>query len=94
MATQRLVDKVRRDFSPTEAASVLELLDQLGNYGEQPDPDGRERVQAAIVLFADGDTRQFLQALALAQADWRDVLVAGGLAHEDWPNRLAHALGS
>jgi hypothetical protein len=94
MATQRLVDKIRRDFSSKEADTVLELLDELGTYGGELDDDQHERVQAAIVLFANGDSRRFLQALAWAEGDWRDALVQGELAHEDWPERLARALGS
>jgi hypothetical protein len=34
-----------RDFSPKETETVLELLDELGNYGEPPYEVGRERIQ-------------------------------------------------
>lgn len=47
-----------------------------------------ERVQAAIVLLADGDIHRLRQALDLAVTAWRDQLVAAGLASEDWPARL------
>jgi hypothetical protein len=91
--TERLVRRVRRDFAPAEAETVLGLLDGLGEYAMSLDPAGRERVQTAVVLLADGDSRALLDALALAQTDWRDVLVAGGLAHGDWPERVSEALG-
>jgi len=51
-----------------------------------------ERVQAAIVLLADGDIHRLRQALDLAATAWRDQLVAAGLASEDWPARLDYEL--
>jgi hypothetical protein len=90
MATQRLIAQVQRDFAPSEADTVLELLSELGD--DEIDGQDPERIQAAIVLFAEGDSRRFLSALALAKLDWRDALVVGGLAHADWPERLDNAL--
>jgi hypothetical protein len=94
VVSRRLVDKVRRDFSPTEADTVLELLDESAGWAGDLNEAGRERIQAAIVLAADGDSRRLLWALALADLDWRDVLLAGGLAEGDWLERLAEALRS
>ncbi|MBM7774575.1 hypothetical protein JOD54_004779 [Actinokineospora baliensis] len=54
---------------------------------------GTERVQAAIVLLADGDMARLRDALALSVVDWRDVLVGASLADEDWPSRLDRELG-
>jgi hypothetical protein len=84
--SRRLAERARRDFSAREANTVLELLSSL----EQDEDDGlgSERVQAAVLILAAGDSRRFLSALALAQEDWRDVLVASGLADDDWPHRL------
>jgi hypothetical protein len=64
---------------------MLELMIDLCRYDAEEEP---ERIQAAVVLLAGGDSRRFLSA-----ADWRDVLVAAGLAGADWRDRLAVALG-
>jgi hypothetical protein len=56
-------------------------------------PEGAERVLAAFVLLADGDSQELLSAAALALRDWRDVLMGAGLANENWRNRLAEMLG-
>jgi hypothetical protein len=93
--TTRLERRIRRGFSePGSAHGVLQLLAKL------PDRAGydqrilnSERVQAAIVLLADGDIPRLRQALELAMTDWRDVLVAAGLADENWPQRLDEELG-
>jgi hypothetical protein len=90
MGTQRLLDRIRRDFSPREAEAVIALLDELDDH--DGDEIGLERVQAAVVILARGDSRRFLAAAALATRDWRDVLVAAGLHHEDWQDRLTEAL--
>jgi len=87
--TGRLVGKVRRDFPAADADTVLVLLESAGAGLEG---SGRERVQAAVVLLADGDGWRLLDALTLAQQDWRDVLVAAGLAEADWPERMARLL--
>ena len=91
MLTERLVAKVRRDFPAAEAETVLVMLESAG---EGPDDSGRERVQAAVVVLADGDSGRFLDALALAGRDWRDVLVAAELAEADWRERVARLLES
>jgi hypothetical protein len=92
--THRLEQRIRADFpQPGSAAGVLGLLADLprqAGYGE--DMLASERVQAAIVLYADGDITRLHQMLDLAKSDWRDVLVDGGLANADWPQRLDTAL--
>jgi hypothetical protein len=55
--------------------------------------DHDERVQAAIVMWANADLRRFDDSCALTERDWRDVLVRGGLDDEDWPERLEDELG-
>jgi hypothetical protein len=84
----RLISYVYRHFS--EPQRVLALLRDLPEevYGGQ----GRERIQAALVLAAHGTWPGLEDAVALARLDWRDVLVAGGLADDDWPQRLDEAL--
>ncbi|MGN6609755.1 MAG: hypothetical protein ACTHMS_22430 [Jatrophihabitans sp.] len=55
--------------------------------------DGSERVQASLVLWANGDLARLRDARDLAALDWRDALVRAGLADEDWPSRLDVELG-
>jgi hypothetical protein len=66
---------------PLPLPGSAELADQAGHG---PGIPASERVQAAIVLLADGSLRRLRQALDLA-ADWRDLLIATGLAGEDRP---------
>jgi hypothetical protein len=84
--TERLVDRIRRDFARGTSDEVIRWLDglSLDAFGGQ-DP---ERVQAALVLAASGQWTQFSAGIQLLRQDWRDVLVAGGLADENWPDRL------
>ena len=88
--TQRLINRIRRDFVPNDAAEVISWLGGLTEdaFGRQ-DP---ERIQAALVLAAAGDLIRFHQLIKLLRLDWRDVLVVGGLAHGDWPERLRNEL--
>lgn len=92
----RLERHVRRDFpEPGSAPEILRLLAELPRQaGYDPEILANERVQAAIVMFANGNIQRFREALDLAAADWRDLLMAAGLAHEDWPSRLDHEFGT
>jgi hypothetical protein len=83
---------VRSDFDSTSVEVVLNRLTELDLPFIESD-EGRERVQAAIVLIARGRYEDFERAAALAETDWRDVLVAAGLANGDWPERLDDKLG-
>jgi hypothetical protein len=91
----RLERRVRRDFPETGSAeNVLELLAELPRRaGYASETFASERVQAAVVLLADGDIGRLHRALHLAAADWRDLLVAAGLADGDWAARLDLELG-
>jgi len=91
----RLERRIRRDFpEPGSADGVLQLLAELpGRAGYDPEALASERVQAAIVVLADGDVRRLRQAIDLASADWRDLLVAAGLAGGNWPDLLDQELG-
>ena len=84
--TERLANRVRRDFPADRADEVIGWLSGLpaNAFGGQ-DP---ERVQAALVLAAAGQLSRFLAGVDLLRQDWRDVLVSGDLADEDWPVRL------
>ena len=70
-------------------SQLAELPETLPLASEQDS----ERLQAALVLPANGDYRLFLQQVELAQTDWRDALVAAGLGGEDWRARLDALLG-
>ena len=70
---------------------VLRYLEGLSDsqYGGQ----GRERVQAALVLASRGRRERFESMVQLLRMDWRDVLMAGGLGHDDWRAVLDRELG-
>jgi hypothetical protein len=57
------------------------------------DGQGRERVQAAVVLASRGQRDRFESMLQLLTLDWRDVLMAGGLGEDDWRAVLDAELG-
>lgn len=52
-----------------------------------------ERVQAAIVLWGQGNLARIRDAQQLALADWRDVLMRAELADEDWRARIDAEFG-
>jgi hypothetical protein len=82
----RLQRRVARDFpQPGSAEEVVRLLASVSDS---------ERVQAAIVVAANGDLRELKREAELAAVDWRDVLINGDLARDDWPGVLDSELGS
>ncbi|HEY4041027.1 MAG TPA: hypothetical protein VGM32_04180 [Rhodopila sp.] len=84
--SQRLSDRIGRDFPPGVAEQVKGYLTSLTTdaFGGQD----TERIQAAIVLASRGQPERFLAVFKLLSVDWRDVLMAGGLGNEDWPSVL------
>jgi hypothetical protein len=94
--TERLRRRVERDFAAGElsggAIDSLERVD-LGDWLSTQPPDGRERVLAAILVIARGDSERLASAIETAERDWRDALVWGELAQPDWPVRLEVFLG-
>jgi ketosteroid isomerase-like protein len=89
----RLTRRIRRDFpEPGSADEILQLLAGLPDRSGS-EALGTERVQAAIILCAQGDIGKLQQAVELSLTDWRDVLVAADLASEDWPAHLDQGLG-
>jgi hypothetical protein len=91
--SERLVRRVRQDFSTTDAIKVIDSLLSIPEtlpLGGKQDP---ERLQAALVLIGAGNYQTFEPALRLAHVDWRDLLVDAGLEHSDWPSILDAALG-
>lgn len=84
----RLARRVRSDFGGG-ATAVVGLLDECPHS---------ERVQAAAVIWSEGQHDRLLDALALADRDWRDTLMrthgtAYDLAADGWEARLDDALG-
>lgn len=83
--TPRLIRRIKRDFpEPSSAAEVAALVLAAGDS---------ERVQAAVVLWGQGDLARIRDAQALAIVDWRDALVRADLADDDWPRKLDADLG-
>ena len=74
---------MRSDFEPGSVEPVLSRLADLEG----------ERVQAAVVLLAEGHWPTFERQVTLAGTDWRDVLVAAGLGDDDWQECLNEQLG-
>jgi hypothetical protein len=75
----------------TEIVDLLETVELPLIHGE---PEGRERVQAAMLAAAHGDVDRLLDAAVLAQEDWRDVLMAvPRFAHEGWGAHVDQLLG-
>ncbi|MFE4608872.1 hypothetical protein ACWFRQ_36010 [Streptomyces niveus] len=86
----RLERRIRRDFpGPGSAAEIMRMLDELpGTAGYDMEHFAGERLQAAIVLLAEGSIRRFHESVGLALTDWRDLLVAAELDDKTWPDRL------
>jgi hypothetical protein len=78
--TSRLRKRIEHDFRPARRNRVLSYLEALpdGDYGGQ----GRERVQAALVLASRGRRDRFESMLHLLTMHWRDVLMVGGLGDD------------
>jgi hypothetical protein len=70
---------------------VLRYLEGISEseYGGQ----GRERVQAALIIASHRRWQRFESMVQLLRMDWRDVLMAGGLGHDDWRAVLDRQLG-
>lgn len=97
--SDRLRARVERDFGAAGKADEVQrrveaATAQAGPWKIFDRPEGVERVQAAIVLWAQGDVARLQDSMELAGQDWRDVLVRGVLAEADWPARLDRELGS
>jgi hypothetical protein len=88
--TQRLTDRIGRDFPPDTAEQVCGYL--KGLTADACGGQDLERIQAAVVLASHGQWERFLAVFKLLAADWRDVLMAGGLGSEDWPQVLNRQL--
>jgi hypothetical protein len=86
VVSKRVRKRIERDFpEPGSASAVVDLVDAAGES---------ERVQAAIVVWANGDLARLRDACELSSLDWRDVLVRAGLEDEDWRLRLDAEFGT
>ncbi|MFC9337397.1 hypothetical protein ACFT0G_03010 [Streptomyces sp. NPDC057020] len=93
--SMRLERRIQSDFPESgSAAEIKRMLDELPDAaGYDEEYFASERLQAAVVLLAEGSIRRFHEAIQLALRDWRDPLVAAELANESWPDRLQAELG-
>jgi hypothetical protein len=89
--TPRLRRRILLDFPAGSSGPVVSYLEALpeSSYGGE----GRERVQAAVVLASHGEWNRFLAMGELLTADWRDALMAGGLGEDNWRIVLDAELG-
>jgi hypothetical protein len=84
--------RVRGDFGG-DADEVLALLTTIPESLPLGERQSAERIQAAVVVAAQGNLTQFPTWLDIARTDWRDALMGAGLAHADWPHRLDEEFG-
>lgn len=82
----RLERYVRARFPASEVDGVLRAVDLWRiSYSEEP-PE--ERLQAAVLLLADGRAEDLAVGFDIAEQDWRDLLMAAGLEHMNWGDVL------
>ncbi len=89
----RLTRLVHESWPAGSVAAVVAALTDLPARLPSADGQDPERLQAALVLLADGRWTAWDEAVALARTDWRDLLVAAGLADADWRAVLDARLG-
>jgi hypothetical protein len=93
--TARLAARLERDFTPGDRVAArrdLEALD-LGDWRIASSAEGRERIQAAILLNARGDRARLAHEIREVAMDWRDVLVAADLGFDDWADQIDEEFG-
>jgi hypothetical protein len=88
--TQRLADRIGRDFPPGTAEQVCGYL--KGLTADACGGQDLECIQAAVVLASYGQWERSLAVFKLLAVDWRDALMAGGVGNEDWPQVLNREL--
>jgi hypothetical protein len=89
--TDRLRQRIARDYQEDDRESVESILAELmGSLKE----DDKERIVAAALLRARGQTDRLLLLVQMAQRDWRDVLMHSGLEHDDWADRMDAEFGA
>jgi len=83
--TKPIVTAVNKTFAPADVRLVLAEFNNSKHWGVHKRP----RVQAAVIILAEGNMGKFRKALKDANLDWRDVLVWSGLGHANWPKVAA-----
>jgi hypothetical protein len=84
--TGRLERYVRARFPASEIGVILRAMD-LWRISYEEVPPG-ERLQAAVLLLADGRAEDLALGFRIAEQDWRDLLMAAGLEHGNWGDVL------
>lgn len=80
--SERIAARVREDFRSEEVEEALREL--ATTY----DGQGSDRMQAAVVLRAEGDLTQLKRDVRESNIDFRDVLMYSGMEHGNWPKVL------
>ncbi len=80
--SERIAARVREDF---RSEDVEEALRELATAY---DGQGSDRMQAAVVLRAEGDLKQLKRDVRESHIDFRDVLMYSGMEHGNWPEVL------
>ncbi len=96
MPSDRLQKRINADFSEHDASRVVnDLLDVPESlpFGESQDAVGAERLQACVVIPAEGNYARFRERVDLLRLDWRDALMGSGLENDDWSRQLDQLLG-
>lgn len=88
--TPRVLQRIARDYQGEDREPAASILTKLM---ESLKEDDRERVVAAALLRARGQTDRLLLLVQVAQRDWRDVLMHSGLEHDDWADRMDAEFG-
>lgn len=82
----RVLNRICADFTPPEVAwEIAQLLEAT---------ELSERLQAAIVLRAEGDRGEVARLIGFAAHDSRQVLWGSGLDDDDWEARMTVLLSS
>jgi hypothetical protein len=77
---------VRARFPASEIDDILRTLDRWTiSYAEEPPG---ERLQAAVLILADGRAEDLAVGFGIAEQDWRDLLMAAGLENLNWGDVL------
>ena len=90
--SDRLRHRVFADFGEHDGARVLEDLLDIPESLPLGEGQNAERMQACVVLPAEGDYERFRSGIERLRLDWRDSLVGAGLEHAEWSRQLDRLL--
>jgi len=77
--TPRIDSCLARDFAGSSYQPACALVERISSgLDAWSIVTQTDRVEAAILTWANGDLRRLDEAVALALADWRDLLVLVG----------------